>query len=258
MHISGVNEESANKSQVEVFEYPSHTFASARPTTQRATVLYQGEMSNKPEKETDSITLLEAKAASEKRLIEETRRAFEAGREQGRADGRQAEREMQAGAVVSAERERMRKAAEMVEQFTRERDKYFAQVEHEVVALALGISARILRREAQMDPLLLTGAVRVALGQLSASTTAQLVVPSAELELWIEAMAHSPNLAVKPSVVSGEGLRLGDCFIKTDLGSVDLGIRGQLGEIERGFFDRVGRAASAAPAKASESHEGGK
>ncbi len=34
--------------------------------------------------------------------------------------------------------------------------------------LALAVAARILRREAQMDPLLLTGAVRVALGQLAA------------------------------------------------------------------------------------------
>jgi flagellar assembly protein FliH len=33
---------------------------------------------------------------------------------------------------------------------------------------------------------------------------------------------------------------LGDCAIETDLGSVDLGIRAQLGEIERGFFDRAG------------------
>jgi hypothetical protein len=49
-----------------------------------------------------------------------------------------------------------------------------------------------------------------------------------------------PNLAVKPTVMAGEGMRLGDCAIETELGSVDLGIRAQLGEIERGFFDRAG------------------
>ena len=38
-----------------------------------------------------------------------------------------------------------------------------------MVKLALAIAARILRREAQTDPLLLTGAVRVALGQLAAT-----------------------------------------------------------------------------------------
>jgi flagellar assembly protein FliH len=117
-------------------------------------------------------------------------------------------------------------------------------VEHEVVELALAVAARILRREAQMDPLLLTGAVRVALGQLSGSTQVRLRVPAAELDLWSESMALVPNLAVRPTVIAGEGMRLGDCMIETELGSVDLGIRAQLGEIERGFFDRAGGPAN--------------
>jgi len=98
-----------------------------------------------------------------------------------------------------------------------------------------------------MDPLLLTGAVRVALGQLSQSTRVRLRVPAGELGLWTEAMALLPNLALKPTVLAGEGMRLGDCLIETELGSVDLGIRAQLGEIERGFFDRAsgGRTISA-------------
>ena len=90
------------------------------------------------------------------------------------------------------------------------------------------------------DALLLTGAVRVALGQLSRSTQVRLRVPPAELDLWTEAIALVPNLALKPSVVAGEGMGLGECEIETELGSVDLGIRAQLGEIERGFFDRAG------------------
>jgi hypothetical protein len=49
-----------------------------------------------------------------------------------------------------------------------------------------------------------------------------------------------PNLTIKPSVIAGEGMRLGECVMETELGSVDLGIRAQLGEIERGFFDRAG------------------
>ncbi len=114
-----------------------------------------------------------------------------------------------------------------------------------MVKLALAVAARILRREAQMDPLLLTGAVRVALGQLGGSSEVRLRVPAAELELWTEAIALLPNLAVKPTVVAGEGMRLGECMIETKLGTVDLGIRAQLGEIERGFFDRAGAAGAA-------------
>ena len=128
----------------------------------------------------------------------------------------------------------------MARNFAEERDRYLNAVEHEVVDLALMVAARVLRREAQMDPLLLTGAVRVALGQLSSSTRVRLRVPPAELILWTETILRLPKLAVRPEVVSGEGMRLGDCMIETEMGSVDLGVRAQLGEIERGFFDRVG------------------
>ena len=178
----------------------------------------------------------------ERRLAEETRRSFEAGREGGRQEGRQAEVDAQAPAKAAADQERVRQAGQLMENFVDERDRYLRAVEHEVVELALGIAARILRREAQMDPLLLTGAVRVALGQLSSSTQVRLRVPAAELDLWTEAIALLPNRAIKPAVLAGEEMRLGDCVIETELGSVDLGIRAQLGEIERGFFDRAGSA----------------
>jgi len=129
-------------------------------------------------------------------------------------------------------------------------------VEREVVELALAVAARILRRESQMDPLLLTGAVRVALGQLAGSTQVRLRVPQEELELWTEAMALLPNLALKPTVVAGEGMRVGECAIETELGSVDLGIRAQLGEIERGFFDRAGGRRTSPQAADSNDHGG--
>jgi flagellar assembly protein FliH len=180
------------------------------------------------------------KAEWEQKVVEEAKRAFEAGREKGRQEGRQAEREAQVAGAAAAEERRTHQVGELIERFGQERDRYLHNVEHEVVELALAIAARILRREAQMDPLLLTGAVRVALGQLSGSTKVRLRVPPAELDLWTETIALLPNLAMKPAVVAGEGMRLGECLIETEMGSVDLGIRAQLGEIERGFFDRAG------------------
>ena len=184
------------------------------------------------------------RAEFEARLTEEKRRASEAGREQGHQEGLKAEREAQSGSQAATQRERVQQAAGLLESFTKERDHYLQKVEHEVVKLALAVAARILRREAQMDPLLLTGAVRVALGQLSGSTQVQLRVPKTELALWTEAIVLLPNLVVKPAVIAGEGMRLGDCVIETKQGSVDLGIRAQLGEIERGFFDRAGGSRS--------------
>jgi flagellar assembly protein FliH len=191
----------------------------------------------------------------EEQLAEATRQAFETGRERGREEGRRAEREAMApSAAAEAERHR-RQTAESVENLVRERDRYLQAIEQEVVRLALAVAARILRREAQMDPLLLTGAVRVALGQVAATSEIRLRVPAKEADLWKETIALMPKLTVKPLVLSEEGMLLGECVIESQVGTVDLGIRSQLGEIERGFFDRAGSAdvparqarASAAP-----------
>jgi flagellar assembly protein FliH len=124
--------------------------------------------------------------------------------------------------------------------FQAERGRYFEAIEHEVVKLALAVAERILRREAQMDPLLLSAAVRAALGQLSAATEVRLRAPSADLELWADAMAHMPNLSPRPAVVAGEDMRVGDCVLETELGSVNLGLGAQLAEIERSFFNGAG------------------
>ena len=118
-----------------------------------------------------------AGAAMDKTLAEDVRRSFEAGRERGREEGRQAERGAQAAALAEEQERHKRQLAALVERFQEERDRYLHAVEQEVVKLALAVAARILRREAQMDPLLLTGAVRVALGQLAASSEVRLRVP---------------------------------------------------------------------------------
>jgi flagellar assembly protein FliH len=190
--------------------------------------------------------------ASEEHLAEETQRSFEAGRELGYQEGKAAEREAQRDEHGSSERSIAELAARLAAEFALERRRYFESVEHEVVKLAMAVAARILRREAQIDPLLLTGAVRVALGQISASTQVRLRVHAPDVELWSEAMAHIPNLAVRPVVVAGEGMRLGDCALETDLGSVDLGLRGQLGEIESRFFDRAEQIAPEASGNADQ------
>ncbi len=195
------------------------------------------------------------RAQIEKSSAEEARRSFEAGRARGFEEGRKAERDALVADRAAEEKQRADQAAQLVARFAEERDRYLRAIEHEVVTLALAVAARILRREAQMDPLLLTGAVRVALGQLSNSTEVRLRVPPGELDLWQEAIAHLPNLAIKAVVEAGEGMRMGDCAIETIVGSVDLGIRAQLSEIERGFFDRAGQRLTTIPPAAAPAAE---
>jgi len=132
------------------------------------------------------------------------------------------------------------RVAEMVDEFRLSRDLYLAQVEREVVRLSLSIAERILHRQAQMDPLLLSGAVRVALGQLAESTEVRLRVPLGEQKMWEEMLRLMPNLPLRPELAVDERMSAGECTIETHLGSVDIGVRAQLAEIERGFFDLLG------------------
>ena len=172
-------------------------------------------------------------------LAAETVKAEERGRmkgfEMGLASGRE-----EAFRQVQSERDRLYvQAASLTESFSAARETYVHRLEQEAARLALAIAARILRREAQADPLLLTGAVRVALGQLAASTAVRLRVPEQDHGLWEEALALMPGLALRPQVIGEPQMELGDCQMETDLGSADLGLWPQLKEIERGFFARV-------------------
>lgn len=170
---------------------------------------------------------------------EQAKRAFEAGREQGRQEGGRAERDAMAAALQVEQKRYQHQLAGLVSHFTEESGKYLHAVEQEVVKLALAIAARVLRHEAQVDPLLLTGAVRVALGQLAAASEVRLSVPATEVDLWKETMALIPKMAVKPEVVAGDGMRAGECMIESKLGAVDLGVRSQLREIENSLLDRA-------------------
>jgi flagellar assembly protein FliH len=121
------------------------------------------------------------------------------------------------------------------EEFARERARYFAGVEAEVVKLALAIAARVLHREATLDPLLLTGVVRVALEKVAEDSAMVLRVPVDAVEMWREVFAASPESSLQ--VMGDERLAAGECVLDTNVGRVELGVSAQLEEIERGFFD---------------------
>lgn len=173
--------------------------------------------------------------------LEERSRSFEsairAARIEASEAGRSSERNESAARLAAA----AHALTDALDGLVSDRDRYLAQVEHEVVRLALAIAARILHREALMDPLLLTGAVRVALGQLADTTEVRLRIPSSEHAMWSEMLRLMPNLPLGPEVFADDTLATGECLLETSLGSVDLGVRSQLAEIERGFFDLLER-----------------
>lgn len=121
------------------------------------------------------------------------------------------------------------------DEFRKERARYFAGVEGEVVKLALAIAARILHREATLDPLLLAGVVRVALGKLAEDSAVVLRVPVNTIEDWQGVFAPGSEPVLQ--IIGDERLVEGECVLDTNVGRVELGVGAQLAEIERGFFD---------------------
>ncbi len=123
-----------------------------------------------------------------------------------------------------------------VEQFAEERRSYFARVETELVRLALSIAARILHREAQVDPLLVAALVRIAIEKMRDGSNVTVRVAAADAAGWrtrLDAKIGESDV----EIVEDDQLGPQECVLETRLGSVEFGIEAQLKEIERGFFD---------------------
>lgn len=120
--------------------------------------------------------------------------------------------------------------------FNEQREDYFTRVEAEVVQLALSIAAKILHREAQVDPLLVAGLVRVAIEKMKEGTSVTVRVSPARVAAWQSYFAAIAQLS-QVEVVADEKHGEFDCTVETELGSASFGLDKQLKEIEQGFFD---------------------
>jgi flagellar assembly protein FliH len=175
-------------------------------------------------------------AELEDAMLSAVEAARQAGSQAGEREGRLAARmEMEAESDAAVLRER-EKLAEAVRQFRVAKERYFADVEQEVVKLALAIAGRVLHREAQIDPLLLAGVVRVALEKMADRSGVVLRVAGADVEAW-EGVFRAIQASERPRVTEDARLERGECVLETKMGTVELGVQVQLQEIEKGFFD---------------------
>lgn len=127
--------------------------------------------------------------------------------------------------------------AEALNEFSRERENYFRNVEGEVVRLVLAVARKVLHREAQVDPLLLTGVVRVALEQIAVGTHLKLRVPAEQADSWQAAVKPQHDNGADIEIIGDSSLKGPECLVVTEAGTTDLSVEGQLAEIEQGFLD---------------------
>ncbi|HEX6771116.1 MAG TPA: FliH/SctL family protein [Acidobacteriaceae bacterium] len=148
--------------------------------------------------------------------------------------------EMMSGALAEQKEALERKcAAEVVaalSSFREEQKRYFQEAESALLRLALGIAARVLHREAQLDPLLLRGPVRVALEDAQKETACVLEVAEGEVGKWRQWLS-SDSATAFVEVRGKQNVAAGHCRIEMGASTADLSVHSQLAEIERGFFD---------------------
>jgi flagellar biosynthesis/type III secretory pathway protein FliH len=140
---------------------------------------------------------------------------------------------MEYEARSKGEAEKIHQALEM---FVGERKDYFSRVESDVVQLALAISAKIMHREAQVDPMLVAALVRVAIDKLHDGSSVSVRVSPSEAEKWRAFLANPLNGSTI-EIVEDAHLGAADCILETELGSANFSIDAQLKEVEQGFFD---------------------
>lgn len=126
------------------------------------------------------------------------------------------------------------KLARVLKEFEDERKEYFRRLEEGVVQLALAISRKILQREAELDPTLLTALVRIALERMQCGSVVRIRVAAEDEELWHgcgDASGGSSRWEIAPDAT----LSPGDCIVETELGTASFGFEAQLRDVEESF-----------------------
>jgi len=163
------------------------------------------------------------------RKVDQARReAFAEGLAAGR---QQAEEQM---------RPTLQNLAQTLDSLARTRETIREEAARDLVRLAVTIAARVIHREAAVDPDALEGLVRAAFSKLQSRE-----INRARMHPALEALVRkslvqggSPrNLVMTPD----PSLRPGEVLFETSQGTLDASVETQLREIERGLIDRLER-----------------
>lgn len=118
-------------------------------------------------------------------------------------------------------------------EFARDRQRFFAAAESQVVKLALAVAKKILARDAECEGLPLRASVKAALARVQDGSATILRVPEEDLAAWTA--MFEDQTADRVTVIADERMQAGGCTLETNVGQVELGVEAQLEEVARGF-----------------------
>lgn len=167
----------------------------------------------------------------ERHLEDEKRSAHEQGRQQGLTTGVQQE--------AAKWTEALARLTRAVEEMSKSKARFRAEVEEDAVKLALAIARKVLNRELTSDPEALAGLARVALDKLNLRELQRVRVHPADAPA-IERMLSASSAPKRVEVIADGTLERGGAIFETDHGTLDASVTTQLSEIERGLTDMLG------------------
>lgn len=118
--------------------------------------------------------------------------------------------------------------------FAVERDRYFREMEKEVVRLALAIAKKVIGYELRREPTLLLKKVSDIFARLSGDAEVKVCVSPAEFSAWQAAV--NTTTEVQALVAADASLAAGKCIIETPLGTAVLDPELELSCLEEAFL----------------------
>jgi flagellar assembly protein FliH len=151
----------------------------------------------------------------------------------GFAQGEKAGREIAEKKVDAV----MRRYAESILELGNTRTLLYAQIEKEVVRLAVEVAKKIVHREIYLDKDIIQTLVRVALGHVSEKSPVTIHLNPVDYGYLLEERANlSQSEGRDVTLLADNSIERGGCLVKTDCGDVDARIEEKFKEVEQAFF----------------------
>jgi flagellar assembly protein FliH len=127
---------------------------------------------------------------------------------------------------------------ESILELGRLRSSVYAQVEREVVKLAIEVARKIVHREIQVDKAIIQTLVRVALSHVSEKSAMTVRLNPVDYSFLLEQRNElSENEGCEISLLSDKSIERGGCLVQTECGDIDARIEEKFKEVENSFFE---------------------
>ena len=134
----------------------------------------------------------------------------------------------------------MRSYSEAILALGKQRSALYAQVERQVVKLALEAAKKIVHREIQADREVVHTLVKVALSHVAEKSAVTVHLHPTDYNFILDHRAELTGGAEggqEVELMSDKSIQRGGCLVETECGNIDARIEEEFRELERGFFE---------------------